>query len=250
MWGPVAEGPEIRAALLEAGREFGLRAAGARAYSTVSTESGWIASPLPAVYSGENMKPYRAWLKAEGFEANGSLGGSFVSENVEDYYFTPWDLGYGHMVKFDHDFIGRAALEKLAAKPHRHKVTLSWNSEDVIRVFSTQFNKDKRAKFMDMPASYYATWPYDAVQANGKTIGVSTYPVYTSNGREWISTAIVNDGMNLPGTELSVIWGEPDGGSARPTVERHVQTAIRAIVGPCPYAVEAREAYRPHELQL
>jgi vanillate/3-O-methylgallate O-demethylase len=235
---------------LEAGREFSLKPAGARAYSTVSTESGWIASPLPAIYSGEKMKPYREWLKAEGFEANGSLGGSFVSAKVEDYYFTPWDLGYGHMIKFDHDFIGRAALEKLADSPHRRKVTLSWNSEDVIRVFSTLFNRDNRGKCMDMPASYYATWPYDAVQMNGKTMGVSTYPVYTSNGREWISTAMVDDGANLPGTEVSVIWGEPDGGTARPTVERHIQMTIRAVVGPCPYALEARESYRPHELQL
>ena len=51
----------------------------------------------------------------ESYEAKASIGGSFVSANIEDYYLTPWDLGYGHFVKFDHDFIGREALEKMAA---------------------------------------------------------------------------------------------------------------------------------------
>jgi syringate O-demethylase len=48
-----------------------------------------------------------------------------------------------------------------------------------------------------------------------------------------------------PGTEVTLIWGEPDGGTTKPTVEPHSQTTIRATVGPVPYAAVAREAYRP-----
>src|SRR5213076_1680863 len=47
---------------------------------------------------------YRRWLPANGYEATGSLGGSFYSDNIEDYYLTPWDLGYGTFVRYDHDF--------------------------------------------------------------------------------------------------------------------------------------------------
>ena len=36
-----------------------------------------------------------------------------LSDNIEDYYMTPYELGYGPFVKFDHDFIGREALEKM-----------------------------------------------------------------------------------------------------------------------------------------
>ena len=36
-----------------------------------------------------------------------------MSNNIEDYYMTPYELGYGPFVKFDHDFIGREALEKI-----------------------------------------------------------------------------------------------------------------------------------------
>ena len=153
----------LAAALLEAGEEFGLLQGGARSCSTVAHESGWIPSPMPAVYSGEKMKPYREWLSGDGFEANASLGGSFVSDNIEDYYLTPWDLGYGHILNFDHDFVGRSALERLKDLPHRRKVTLIWNAEDVTRVFASLFSGGDRFKYMDIPASHYATLPYDAV---------------------------------------------------------------------------------------
>ena len=250
LWGPKEEGDEIRATLLEAGKEFGLRAGGARAYSTVAIESGWVPSPMPAIYTGEKLRPYREWLTANSFEANASLGGSMVSDNIEDYYLTPYDLGYGGFTKFDHDFIGRAALEKMADKPHRKKVTLTWNSNDVIRIFSTMFLAENRAKYMDMPASHYATLPYDKIMVDGKQVGISTYPVYTANGRVWISLSMVDADFSATGTEVTVVWGEPDGGSSKPVVERHVQTTVRATVGPCPFSDEARISYRPHELKL
>jgi hypothetical protein len=47
------------------------------------------------------------------------LGGSFYSNSIDDYYLTPYDLGYGAFVKFDHDFIGREALEKKSKEPHK-----------------------------------------------------------------------------------------------------------------------------------
>ena len=63
------------------------------------------------MYTGEKMKRYREWLPAASYEATGSIGGSF-SKNIEDYYVTPYEMGYGSFIKFDHDFIGRQALER------------------------------------------------------------------------------------------------------------------------------------------
>ena len=53
------------------------------------------------------MKAYREWLPADWYEGTGSLGGSYYSDDISDYYTTPYDLGYGGFVRFDHDFIGR-----------------------------------------------------------------------------------------------------------------------------------------------
>ena len=244
LFGPFDDYDRIRDAILEAGAEMGLLVAGARTYSTVAHESGWFPSPLPAIYSGESMKPYREWLGADSFEANLSLGGSLVSDDVEDYYLTPYDIGYGHIVRFDHEFVGRAALEAKKDQPHRHKVTLRWNRDDVVRVFASMFNQGDRYKYMDIPASHYATCPYDLVSKDGSPVGLSHYPVYTTNVAGWISLALVDEAVAAPGTKVTITWGEPDGGTRKPTVERHVQTEIGATVAPCPISVTARETYK------
>src|SRR5208282_4279416 len=150
IWGPYEEREEIRAAIVEAGRDFGLREVGARAYASNTLESGWIPSPLPAIYTGEKLKAYREWLPAGGYEGfAGTLGGSFVSESIEDYYLTPYELGYGHMVRFDHDFIGREALEAMDKPSQRRKVTLAWNKEDAGRIAASLFTDEIPAKGLD-----------------------------------------------------------------------------------------------------
>src|ERR1051326_4771838 len=141
VWGPYEQGEEIRQAILDAGKEFDIVAVGSRAYATNTCESGWIPSPLPAVYTGEKMRKYREWLPANSYEATGSMGGSMDSTKIEDYYVTPYEMGYGPFIKFDHDFIGRQALEKMAGKPHRKKVTFAWNPEDVIKVWRSMLDQ-------------------------------------------------------------------------------------------------------------
>ena len=244
LFGPFDDHGLVRDALLEAGQEFGLLPAGSRTYSTVAHESGWFPSPMPAIYSGDDLKPYREWLPADGFEASISLGGSLVSSDIEDYYLTPYDLGYGHIVKFDHDYIGRSALEAMQDRPHKRKMTLRWDKDDVVRVFASLFNEGDRFKYLDIPASHYATLPYDLVTHEGRPAGISHYPVYSSNVRAWISLALLDETAARPGAEVSVLWGEPDGGTAKPTVERHVQTEVRATVEPCPISLTARTDYR------
>lgn len=245
LFGPVAEGEEIKAALLKAGQDFGLRQVGSRAYATNTLESGWIPCPLPAIFTGDKMKPYRQWLPADWYEGTGSLGGSFASQNIADYYVTPYDLGYGPHVKFDHDFVGREALENMAAHPTRKKITLAWNGDDVARVFGTMFRKGEKSKYIDLPLSNYATWPYDTVSRGGKTVGVSTFSGYSANESSMLSLGMIDIEHSEPGTEVTLVWGEPDGGSSKPVVERHVQTEIRATVAPAPYAEVVRASYRP-----
>jgi vanillate/3-O-methylgallate O-demethylase len=243
LFGPVAEGEEVRAAIVEAGKEFGLVQVGSRVYATNTLESGWIPCPLPAVFTGDDLKAYREWLPAQGYEGTGSLGGSFYSDDISDYYLTPWDLGYGGFVKFDHDFVGRDALEQMS--PKRKKVTLAWNGDDVARAIGTMFQKDGKAKYIDLPLSNYSTWPNDKVLHDGKMVGVSTFSGYSSNESSMLSLAIVDLEQSEPGTEVTLVWGEEGGGSAKPVVERHVQTEIRATVAPAPYAEVVRASYRP-----
>jgi vanillate/3-O-methylgallate O-demethylase len=243
IWGPYAEREEIRAAIVEAGKDFGLHQVGNRAYATNTLESGWIPSPLPAVYTGEKMKAYRQWLPAASYEGTGSIGGSFVSNNIEDYYMTPYELGYGPFVKFDHDFIGREALEKIADKPHRKKVTFAWNAEDVAKVFRSMFEPGKEHyKYIDLPLSNYTSASYDKIAKGSANVGLSMFSGYSYNERSMLSLGVVDPDIEI-GNEVTLVWGEEGGGTKKTTVERHKQIDIRAIVSPVPYAEVVRKTY-------
>jgi vanillate/3-O-methylgallate O-demethylase len=243
IWGPWEEGEEIRAAIVEAGKDFGLAQVGSRAYATNTLESGWIPSPLPAVYTDDRMKPYREWLPADSYEATGSIGGSFYSDNIEDYYVTPYEMGYGPFVKFDHDFIGREALEKIADKPHRKKVTFAWNADDVAKVFRSLLEPGQdNYKYIDLPLSNYTSASYDRIMKGSTQVGQSMFAGYSYNERSMLSLGVVDPDIEI-GNEVTLVWGEENGGSRKTTVERHKQIEIRAIVSPVPYSKVAREEY-------
>jgi vanillate/3-O-methylgallate O-demethylase len=244
LWGPYEEGDEIRAAIVAAGKDHGLVQVGARAYATNTLESGWIPSPLPGIYTGDKLKAYREWLGADSYEATGAIGGSFVSDNIEDYYVNPWEMGYGTFVKFDHDFHGREALEKLDHAAQRKKVTLAWNSEDLTKIFASMVGPaENQYKYFDLPNANYASTNADKlVDASGHTVGISMFTGYSYNERSGLSLGIVDHEIPL-GTELKLVWGEPDGGSKKTTVEPHKQIEVRVVVSPVPYAAMARETY-------
>jgi vanillate/3-O-methylgallate O-demethylase len=245
LWGPYESYDKVRDAIIEAGREFGLEPAGARAYSCNTLESGWIPSPLPAIYTSDELRPYREWLGPDSYEATNALAGSFVSDKIEDYYLNPWELGYGPFVKFDHDFVGRDALEAISLGASRHKVTLAWNAEDVAELLASPVHPHgPRYQFFDLPNANYGSSNYDSVlDADGNPIGLSLFTGYSANERSALSLATVNPDVPL-GAEVQVIWGEPDGGSHKTTVQPHEQFAVRAVVSPAPFSVMARESYQ------
>ena len=240
-WGPLAERDDVREAIIEAGAEFNLRLVSGRAYGTCAVEAGWIPSPLQAIYTGEPLRDYREWLPGSSFEAVASIGGSFVSDRIEDYYLSPWDLDYGRLINFDHDFIGRDALLRMKDQPHRHKVSLEWHADDVLAVQASILQGDGNGKFIELPNAHYAAHPYDSVLDAGRRVGISTYPSYLSVDHQWVSLATLDEASARFGTQVTVIWGEPGGGSRKPGVERHVQKEIRATVRPWPYSGQAKQ---------
>jgi vanillate/3-O-methylgallate O-demethylase len=235
IWGPIEDYQVCWDALVAAGEEFGLVLGGALAYYTGGIESGYAAQPTPAIYTAPELRAYREWLPANGYEGKLSIGGSFASCDAEDYYVSPFDFGYGHLVRFDHDFIGRDALEKAAECPHRKKVWLRWDDEDVMRIHaSSLFGGDERAKFLDTPLGRYARVQLDNVLVGDRSIGISTLCGYTVNIKSWMSVGFVDEDAAVDGTEVTVVWGEENGGTPKRNVERHVQTTLRARVSTRP----------------
>ncbi|WP_163268523.1 aminomethyl transferase family protein [Chelativorans alearense] len=243
--GPYDEMDTVRSTLLTAGKKYGLKQGGTKTYFSTIFEFGWMPYPLPGIYTGEELRDYREWLSGNGWEANAQLAGSFLVDNIEDYYVTPWDLGYGHILKLDHDFIGRNALEALPLEKRRKKVTLVWNREDVAKIFASQLGDGPRYKALDFPVAYYG-WPqFDEVRtADGRLIGHSCHCGYSANEGEMLSLAMLETSSAELGTQVLLIWGEPAGGSRKPNVERHEQLQVRATVAPVPYAQSVQKLKR------
>ena len=227
----------VRDALVKAGEKHGLRLAGVVTYYSANIIGGWIPYPMPAIYTGEALRPYREWLTADSWEANNQLAGSFYSDNIEDYYWTPSSLGYDRFVKFDHDFIGREAVKADLSKPRRVRRVLRWLKDDVVKVFESQFSDGPTYKAIGLPNPTYG-WPQaDEVRSqDGKLIGMSQACGYHLGERDIVSVSCVDEDHAEIGNEVVITWGEVNGGSRKPFVERHAQTTIRATVCKAPYS--------------
>jgi vanillate/3-O-methylgallate O-demethylase len=114
----------------------------------------------------------------------------------------------------------------------------------VAKIFASVFDPDVVPyKFLDLPVSNYAAANYDSVLHDGKLVGFSMFSGYSSNERSMLSLSTIDHDLAV-GTQVTLVWGEPDGGSAKASVERpHRQLEVRATVAPAPYSREVRDHY-------
>lgn len=238
--GPYEHSDDVRDAVLDAGETHGIRRLGTRAYEPLSVKLGWVTTHVPAVYTDEELQPYREWLDADSYEATYSIAGSFVSEDISDYYVSPFDLGYGHLVEFDHEFVGRDALEAEAENPDRTRVTLVWDDEDAVDIFASLFQDDHLPyKYLDLPRDRWGGH-HDQVRVDGELVGISKSFAYSYSDRELLSICSIDTEYSDPGTRVTLVWGEEGGESLNPTIERHTQTEFNATVQPSPYLADDR----------
>jgi vanillate/3-O-methylgallate O-demethylase len=225
--------------ILQVGESYQIRQVGSKAYKTGKIGSGWFNASVPAIYSHENLEDYREWLGPNSAESELSVGGSFVSPDIEDYYMTPMERGQGHLVDLHHDFIGREALDDMINNQQRARVTLVWDREDVVDVYSSLFTEGETKKFIPLPdtAHQWSVAHYDVIRKNGKDVGFSKYPGYLYYKREMLSLASIDLEYSDPGTRVSFIWGES---TEKLGVERHQRTKIQATVAESPYIQAGR----------
>ena len=245
IWGPYADKHYIQSTILQAARDIGVNLVqvGSRAYSTNTLESGWIPSPLPGIYTGDGMMAeYRDWLGADSYEAAGSIGGSYVSDDISDYYVNPFELGYGFYIGWKKDdFIGKDALAKMKDGPNRKKVTFEWNKEDVLKIIASGLEQGTPFKWIDFPQPNYASSSADMVMQGDNMMGMSMFNGYSWNERCFLSLGVVDASVEV-GDVLTMKWGEPEQ-TGKTSAESHKQTEIRVRVSDTPYAKDARENY-------
>lgn len=228
--GPWQHAEAVKEALLRAGEPLGLVQVGAFAYATPSVESGWIPSPVPGIYTDPDLLDYRKHIALYGVEGQRPLGGSFFSENIEDYYCSPYELGYGKMISFNHDFIGRDALQKAKDNVSRKKVTLMFNTDDV------------RKALGDDPG-FVLSYSRNRVESGSALVGMTCQTASLDPVGTILSLTLIDKEYAEPGTEVSVVWGEHPGPGTAPDADLGFPR-IRAIVQPAPFNQHARTLYR------
>ncbi|MEO7007383.1 MAG: aminomethyl transferase family protein [Terrimesophilobacter sp.] len=244
MFGEWADQPVVLDAVMAAGQKHGLSRAGADTYFSGSG-SGYFPAVVPAIYTAPELADYRDWLTDRSWEATAPLGGSFSPKNIEDYYLTPFAVGYRRIISMNHDFIGRDSIQRMidsGEADHKKKVSLIWNSDDVVDVYRSFFRDELPAKFISMPNGKYSTIQFDAVLSNGQTVGISGWVSASAEDRAVVSTAIV-DADVAEGAEVTIRWGE-EPNSKKILVEPHKQVEVRATVAPSPLGEYARKTYR------
>ena len=238
-WGPWTDVDDVKDSVVEAGEQYGLRRLGAKSYGSSAVVSGWVGMPLPAVYDNEEMRGYREWLDAHSIEGYYSIAGSLDADDITDYYVTPVELGYDRIIDFDHEFVGKEALQAEIADPDRTLVTLEWSPDDVVDVFGSLFKPGATNRFVDFPVPWRSASHHDAVTRDDELVGTSMWAAYTYNERAMISLAVVDVDRSEPGTELTLVWGEP-ADARNPAVERHERAEITTTVAPVPYTEDNR----------
>jgi len=112
----------------------------------------------------------------------------------------------------------------------------------VVKIWRSMLEQGDPYKYIDLPLSNFTSATYDKILLDGKQVGLNMFSGYSYNERSMLSLGIVDANVEL-GTEVKLVWGEEGGGTKKPTVERHKQTEIRAIVSPAPYAKQAQTTY-------
>ena len=119
------------------------------------------------------------------------------------------------MVRFDHDFNGREALEKIAASRHRQICTLEWNHEDIMDIYAQNFKTDGKnyKEFLlpfDQQGNGFGNSQDKVLNADGNAIGASMQPIYTDYYKKVISLGVLDADYVEEGTKVTVLWGNKD----------------------------------------
>ncbi|MFB6090101.1 MAG: aminomethyl transferase family protein [Halobellus sp.] len=240
-FGPWEHAEDVRTAIMETGRDYDIRRIGAKAYPTNVITAAWMSIPLPAIYHDDDLlAEYREWLDVDSFEGALAIGGSLDSEDITDHYLTPVEAGHGRFVDLDHDFVGRDAVAEQLENEDRTRVTLVWDQEATTELYGgALFDDDATYRYTDLPVADWALTQNDRVLKDGDVVGVANNTRYLYFERRMFSLCAIDSELAEPGTEVSILWGEPDSGN--PRVEDHEQTEVTATVAPAPYFEDKRK---------
>jgi glycine cleavage system aminomethyltransferase T len=225
--GPSTDADEVYTAVREAGKEFGIRPLGCVHYCMNHTPGGYpnqhIHYSFPFFESGYDTPDYKQWV-------HNHLGSCQGDDGC--YYVTPFDVSWDYLIDFNHDFIGKSALQKIASEPRNRCVTLEWNADDAGDVFASRSRGKDVIPYDHIDnlrdgaePGHWTDLTVDKVLIDNSMIGRTSGRVYDYYYKKTLSLAFLKEKYAKEGTDVVVLWGRPG----------TPQKEIRATVARFPY---------------
>jgi vanillate/3-O-methylgallate O-demethylase len=195
--------------VFRAGKPYGIERLGWKTYFVNHVEGGFPQQTWTFLSAAHGDPGFQVFNRPDTARAP-LLSGSVDPADVWARFRTPVEVGWEKSIRFDHDFVGRAALEKEVANPRRTIVTLVWNSEDVIDVYASMFRDGEDYTYIEIPTAPHGRGNVghaDFVLKDHEVIGISG-TIYSYYYRRIISLCSIDIGAAAIGTDVVVRWGE------------------------------------------
>jgi glycine cleavage system aminomethyltransferase T len=221
--------------VVKAGEAYGIQKLGILTYVSQHTENGFPqwGGHFPLAWA-EDQK-FAAWTRENlpdpGNNTFTTPIGTYSKEQ-SSLFVNPIMCGWSHIINFNHDFIGKAALEAYMKNPKRLTVTtVRWNPEDVLDIYASYLQKGKPFKLINFPVNFQTPGPmawnyqFDKLTKDNNAIGFASWPIYTHYYRDIIEMAFIEVNQNVVGKEVILHWGD----------DNHPTKEVRATIERFPY---------------
>lgn len=140
-----------------------------------------------------------------------NISGSLPADS-DLVYRTPMENGWQKMVRMDHDFIGKEAVEAELAGNYRTACTLIWDVDSIAEAVKASMDPTRRVDPIEYPIDYdfvlgNGTLHIDEVYDGDTFVGCSSGRMFSSKTRQMISIGTIDHGLVEEGRELEVLWG-------------------------------------------
>lgn len=203
--GPAELGAQVYDYVYQIGKPMGMKRMGWKDYTVNHTFGGFAQMTV-----NFELSLYQSPEFCASAPFSMKCTGSVDPADLRARFRSPVECDWAWMAKFDHEFVGREALEAEIANPKRKLVTLEFNPDDLAEVYRSQYTEEPY-KYMDMPCA--EPQPCGGHQdyvtdGEGKVIGISAVPTYSSHFHTMIAHAILDVEQIEEGKEVLVQWGD------------------------------------------
>jgi glycine cleavage system aminomethyltransferase T len=218
--GDMADARPLYDKVYESGKKYGVERLGWLSYMCNHGENGFPQTDYHFVTSAIENEDFLKWLEEIGVDPEawprGSFyGGSSGSKDLTKRMRNPVWLNWHNCINVKtHDFPGRDIIAKELVHPTMTTRTLVWNTEDLLDVFASWFQRNEEPYHMlQFPMDDASRTPNttlfqdDVLNDKDEIVGWSSGREYSLYSRDMFSLATLKIEYCEIGTQLYVLWG-------------------------------------------